>query len=257
MAARRVKLVVFAVAFVALATTATVLPVFPWFIRLFEYIAGLGPWGPVALAGFYVISCVLLIPASIPTLAAGVLFGVVKGSIVAMIGGTAGAAAAYWVGRLMARDWVARRIARSRRFTALDNAVDEHGLKVVALSRLSPIAPYAILNYVFGLTKVPFWKYLLGTVIGVMPGMILYVYVGAGLRSLAEMAAYTRGEGRITPEYRLFFWAGLGVTVIVTVLLMRLAQRALRSERRKNSRRGMHAMNSRDEVDAVDGERCR
>jgi uncharacterized membrane protein YdjX (TVP38/TMEM64 family) len=158
---------------------------------------------------------------------------------------------------LIARDWVARRVARSRRFTALDNAVDEHGLKVVALSRLSPIAPYAILNYVFGLTKVPFWKYLLGTVIGVMPGMVLYVYVGAGLRSLAEMAAYTRGEGRITPEYRLFFWAGLAVTVIVTVLLMRLAQRVLRSEQRRGLGRRMHAMDSLDEVDAVDGEKCR
>ena len=200
---------------------------------MFEYIGGLGAWAPAALAGFYVISCVFLIPASIPTVAAGFLFGVLKGSITAMVGGTLGACAAYWIGRLLARDWVARRIARSRRFTALDDAVDEHGLKVVALSRLSPIAPYAILNYVFGLTKVSFWKYVLGTVIGVAPGMVLYVYFGAGLRSLAELAAYARGEEQVAPVFRTLFWVGLAVTVVVTFLLTQLARRVLGAAERE------------------------
>jgi uncharacterized membrane protein YdjX (TVP38/TMEM64 family) len=236
MAVGRTRLVVFAAVFVVLAVTAATVPVFPWLTRLFEYIASLGHWGPAALVCVYVVSCVVLIPASIPTLAAGILFGPVEGSIVAMAGGTAGACAAYWIGRLLARDWVARRVARSRRFTALDNAVDEHGLTVVILSRLSPIAPYAILNYAFGLTKVSFWKYLLGTVVGVMPPMVMYVYIGAGLRSLAEVAAYARGEGRTTPVTWLFFWVGLVVTVVVTALLMRLAHRALRNNHRRDLR---------------------
>jgi len=246
MAVGRIKLVVFAAVLIGLAAAVIVLPVLPWLMSLFEYIAGLGPWGPVALAGFYALSCVLLLPASIPTFAAGVLFGLVKGTIVAMAGGTAGACAAYWVGRLLARDWVARRVARSRRFTALDNAVDEHGLTVVILSRLSPISPYAILNYAFGLTKVSFWKYVLGTVVGVMPGMVLYVYVGAGLRSLAEAAAYARGEGQTTPMHRVFFWIGLVVTVVATILLMRLARRVLRNQHCRD-------LDGMDEVDAMDG----
>ncbi len=209
MAVRGTKLVVFTVVLVAAAMAVLVLPILPWLTRLFESIAALGPWGPAALIGVYVISCVFLIPASIPTFAAGILFGVFKGSLVAMAGGTVGACAAYWIGRLLARDWMARRIARSRQFTALDNAVDEHGLTVVILSRLSPIAPYVLLNYAFGLTKVSFWKYVLGTILGVMPAMVMYVYVGAGLRSLAEVAAYARGEGQTLPVYRVFFWVGL------------------------------------------------
>src|SRR5512133_3472220 len=104
MAVGRTRLVVFAAVFVVLAVTTATVPVFPWLTRLFEYIASLGPWGPAALVCVYVISCVILIPASISTLAAGVLFGPVKGSIVAMAGGTAGACAAYWIGRLLARD---------------------------------------------------------------------------------------------------------------------------------------------------------
>ncbi len=233
MAVRKIRLGIFVAVVAVVAVTVAVLPVVPWLIGLFEHIGRLGPWGPVALAGLYVVSCVLLIPASIPTVAAGFLFGAFKGSVTAMVGGTLGACAAYWIGRLLARDWVARRIARSRRFTALDDAVDEHGLKVVTLSRLSPIAPYAILNYAFGLTKVPFWKYVLGTVIGVAPGMVLYVYFGAGLRSLAEVAAYARGEGRVTPAYRVFFWAGLFVTVVVTLLLTQIARRALGTAKRR------------------------
>lgn len=238
MALRGTRLVVFAVVLAAVAMAALVLPVLPWLTRLFESIAALGPWGPVALIGVYIIACVFLIPASIPTFAAGILFGAFRGSLVAMAGGAVGACAAYWIGRFLARDWMARRIARSRRFTALDNAVDEHGLTVVVLSRLSPVAPYVLLNYAFGLTKVPFWKYLLGTILGVAPAMVMYVYVGAGLRSLAEITTYARGEEPTPPVYRVFFWVGLVVTVIVTMLLMRLAQRVLRRERRRELREG-------------------
>jgi uncharacterized membrane protein YdjX (TVP38/TMEM64 family) len=230
------RLVVFAVVLAAVAMAALVLPILPWLTRLFESIAALGPWGPVALIGVYVFCCVFLIPASIPTFAAGILFGVFRGSLVAMAGGVLGACAAYWIGRFLARDWMARRIARSRRITALDNAADEHGLTVVILSRLSPIAPYVLLNYAFGLTKVSFWKYLLGTLVGVAPAMVMYVYVGAGLRSLTEIASYAHGEGPAPPVYRVFFWIGLAVTVIVTALLMRLAQRTLRRERRQRVR---------------------
>jgi uncharacterized membrane protein YdjX (TVP38/TMEM64 family) len=233
MAVSRTKLVVFTAVLVAAAMAVLVLPVLPWLTRLFESIAALGPWGPIALIGVYIISCVFLIPASIPTFAAGILFGVFKGSLVAMAGGVLGACAAYWIGRFLARDWMARRIARSRRITALDNAVDEHGLTVVILSRLSPIAPYVLLNYAFGLTNISFWKYLLGTLVGVAPAMVMYVYVGAGLRSLTEIASYAHGEGPTPPVYRVFFWVGLVVTAVVTVLLMRLAQKVLRRERRQ------------------------
>lgn len=227
---------VFTVVLAAVAMAVLVLPILPWLTRLFESIATLGPWGPAALIGVYVVACVFLIPASIPTLAAGILFGVFKGSLVAMAGGTAGACAGYWIGRLLARDWIAGRIARNRQFTALDNAVDEYGLVVVILSRLSPIAPYDLFNYAFGMTKVSFWKYVLGTVVGVAPAMVMYVYVGAGLRSLADVSIYARGEGPTPPVYRAFFWVGLVVTVIVTVLLTRLAQKALRRERRQRTR---------------------
>ncbi len=229
MAVRRVKLIVFViVVVVGLMVAGGVLPVIGLLADIFEYIGGLGPWGPAALVGFYTISCVLLIPASIPTLAAGFLFGVFEGSVTAMIGGAAGAIAAFWIGRIATDGRIQNRTGRNHWLTALDNAAGEQGFKVVLLARLSPMAPYAILNYALGLTKVSFRAYLLGTVVGVLPGMVMYVYVGAGLRSLADLAVYARGEGQTTPALRAFFWVGLVVTVVVTVLLTRVAQKALR-----------------------------
>jgi uncharacterized membrane protein YdjX (TVP38/TMEM64 family) len=229
MAVRRVKVVVFIVVVVAgLAMAGGMFPVVPRLMDLFERIGGMGPWGPVVLGGFYAVSCVLLIPASIPTLAAGFLFGVYKGSITAMVGGTAGAIAAFWIGRLAADGRARHRTVHSHWLTALDNAAGEQGFKVVLLSRLSPVFPYAVLNYAFGLTKVSFRHYVPGTIIGVLPAMVMYVYVGAGLRSLADIGTYARGEGQTTPALRVFFWVGLAVTVVVTTLLTRLAQKAIR-----------------------------
>jgi uncharacterized membrane protein YdjX (TVP38/TMEM64 family) len=228
MAVRRVKLIIFIAVIVVLAAVTATGPVVGWLMDLFGRIARLGPWGPVALAVFYAFSCVVLIPASIPTLAAGFLFDLFTGTVAAMAGGTMGACAAFWISRAVARNWVADRVVRHRRFALLDDAVGKQGFRVVVLARLSPLAPYVLLNYALGLTKVSFGEYALGTVVGVLPGMVLYVYFGAGLRSLAELAAYAGGEGETSPAYRAFFWGGLAVTVVVTLLLTRIAQKALR-----------------------------
>src|SRR5947209_3758504 len=78
--------------------------------RVLDWIAGLGIRGAIVFGAIYVVACVLFVPASILTLGAGALFGVVKGSIVVSVSATVGATAAFLVGRYMARDWVARKI---------------------------------------------------------------------------------------------------------------------------------------------------
>jgi uncharacterized membrane protein YdjX (TVP38/TMEM64 family) len=186
-----------------------------------------GVWGPIVLCVFYIVSCVFLVPGSIPTLAAGFLFGVLLGSVTAVIGSTIGACVAFLVGRTMARGWIARRIARSRKFTAIDRMIGRNGFKVVLLSRLSPISPFVVLNYLFSLTKVSFWQYTWGSLLGMIPGTVMFVYFGAGLRSLAQVSAYARGELPPTPVERVVFWGGLAVAVAVTLVLARLAHASL------------------------------
>ena len=93
------------------------------------------------------------------------------------------------------------------------------------LLRLSPVFPFNLLNYAFGLTAVPFWKYALASWIGMLPGTLMYVYIGAGMRSLAEAAA---GKVETGPLGRILFWSGLLVTIAVTIYVTNIARKALR-----------------------------
>jgi uncharacterized membrane protein YdjX (TVP38/TMEM64 family) len=221
------KLIVSAVVVLGLVFAAFLLPVRGWLIEALEWTEGLGAWGPIVVAAFYIVACVLLLPGSVITLGAGLLFGVLVGTITVSIGSTLGACAAFLVGRTVARDWVSGKVSKNEKFSAIDNAVGEQGLKIVLLTRLSPVFPFNLLNYAYGLTKIPFWQYAIASWVGMLPGTVMYVYFGAGLRSFAELAT---GEVEGGPAQRIFFWFGLVATIVVTVFVTRIAQKTLRRE---------------------------
>lgn len=188
------------------------------------WVRDLGPWGPVLLALVYVPAAVFLVPGSILTPGAGFAFGVVEGTVAVSLGSTAGASAAFLVGRFLARDWVERRVADNPKFRAIDQAVAEQGFKIVLLTRLSPVFPFTLLNYAFGLTKVRFRDYVLASWVGMFPGTLMYVYLGSLVKDIADLVA-----GRIenTPERAALFYGGLVATVVVTVYVTRVARQAL------------------------------
>ena len=189
-----------------------------------EWVQRIGPWGAVLFAAAYVPAAVLLVPGSLLTLGAGFVFGVVKGTVIVSLGSTAGATAAFLVGRSMARDWVARRLAGRPKMAALARAVETEGFKIVLLTRLSPVLPFNLLNYAFGLTAVPLRKYILGSWIGMLPGTIMYVYLGSAAKSLAALVS--GDQPRSTGQQALFV-LGLAATVAATVIVTRTARRAL------------------------------
>lgn len=185
----------------------------------------LGAWAPVVFIGGYIIACVAAIPGSLLTLAAGALFGLVAGVAYVLVGATLGSAAAFLVARYVVRGAVQKRVANNEKFQAIDNAIASDGRKIVFLLRLSPLIPFALLNYVLGLTKVSFRDYLLASV-GMLPGTILYVYYGKVAGDVAAVAggfAGTRGAA-----YYALLTAGLLATIAATVLITRAAQRALK-----------------------------
>ena len=185
-----------------------------------EVIEQLGPWGPVLFVAAYVLATVLFVPGSALTLAAGTLFGVGWGCVYVSAGSTLGAMAAFLVGRHLARDWVTHRISGNARFLAIDRAVADQGWKIVLLTRLSPVFPFTLLNYSFGLTRVRFRDYAIASWIGMMPGTVLYVYLG----SLARAGATTTPR---TPGQWALYGLGLAATLAVTLVLTRIARRSL------------------------------
>jgi uncharacterized membrane protein YdjX (TVP38/TMEM64 family) len=194
--------------------------------RFAGWVAGLGVWGPVAFILGYLVATVAFVPGLVLTLAAGALFGIVRGTVYTLAGATLGAAAAFLVARYLARARIERRIAGNRRFQAIDRAVSREGWKIVALLRLSPVFPFNLLNYALGLTRVRFRDYLLAS-IAMLPGTLVYVYYGHAAGSLASAAAgkFQKGTG-----YWVSLGVGLAATVAVTAFITRLAGRALASE---------------------------
>jgi len=172
----------------------------------------------------YILATILVIPGSILTLAAGFVFGLPLGLVLVSAGSVAGAAAAFLIGRFLARDWVAQRTQKIPSFSALDRATRHEGFVIVLLARLSPLFPFNLLNYGLALTAVRFRDYLLASWIGMLPGTVLYVYLGTAAKDLAQLTSGNI-EGGIAG--RVLLIAGLAATVVLTVLITRKATQTL------------------------------
>ncbi len=198
-----------------------------WLQQALQSIQDLGTLGILAFIGLYIIATVALLPGSIVTLGGGVVFGVVFGSLYVFIGAVLGSTLAFLIGRYLARDWVAGKIASNPKFAAIDEAVGREGFKIVFLTRLSPIFPFNLLNYAYGVTNVSLKDYVLGS-LGMIPGTIMYVYIGSLAGSLA-----TLGTGAATADpqaellQRILQIIGFIATVAVTIYVTRIARNAL------------------------------
>jgi uncharacterized membrane protein YdjX (TVP38/TMEM64 family) len=209
----------------ALVAALLLLPLDRWLLALVETMRGAGGAGAVLYVAAYVVACVLLLPGSVLTLAAGFAYGVVQGTLLVMVASMLGAVTAFVLGRTVLRGRIERRLAGQPRFAAVDRAVAAQGFKVVLLLRLSPLFPFNVLNYALGLTRVPLRTYALASLIGMFPGTLLYVYLGSLVTSAAQLASGQRPAGG--PYGQLLFWGGLAATVLATVLITRTARRAL------------------------------
>ncbi len=179
---------------------------------------GSGAVGVVAFVLAYVIATVFMIPGSVLTIAAGFTCGLAWG--VALVAPTATLAAtiAFLVGRTLARERVIRRLGPDRRFQAIDRAVEHRGAVIVALLRLSPVFPFVVLNYLLSISQVRTRTYVIASALGMLPGTVLYVYLG----SLAGTAAAGPSTARLA-----LLAAGLVATVAVVVIVARAARREL------------------------------
>ena len=221
-----VRIVLLAAIVAGLLLTAEYFNLQQLFRNALAWIEGADPIGPIVFFGLYIAACVLMLPGSILTLGAAAVFGVVNGSLLVSLSSTVGATAAFLVGRYLAREMVARRVAGNPSFRAMDEAVASEGWKIVGLTRLSPVFPFNVLNYAFGLTRVSLRDYMLASWIGMIPGTVMYVYLGSLAGSLAELGAKEGGRTRPPAEWALYL-VGLIATVAVTVVITRIARRAL------------------------------
>ena len=218
--------IVVGAALLLLALAARLLPLGDWLKHLNDLLARLGLAGIVLFALVYALAAILFVPGSALTVGAGVIYGLWWGFVAVSAGSTLGAAGGFLVARYLARRRVEGWAAANPRFAAIDRAVGQEGWKIVLLTRLSPVFPYTLLNYLYGLTRVSFGPFVVASWIGMMPGTVLYVYLGFAGRAVAQAAA---GQARRTPAEYAMWATGLAATLAVTLYVTRLARRALRS----------------------------
>ncbi|MBD2167498.1 TVP38/TMEM64 family protein [Calothrix membranacea FACHB-236] len=196
---------------------------------LITWVNSQGYFGPIAFIAIYNLATLLFIPGSILTLKGGCLFGVFWGSIYVIIAATIGATLAFLIGRYLSRDWVAQQLEKHPKFKAIDLAVSQEGWKIVLLTRLSPIFPFNLLNYAFGVTQVSLKDYILGSM-GIIPGSVMYVYIGSLATNLTMLNTTYQPSN---PQAKIGEWViqivGLIATVAMTIYITRVAQKALKS----------------------------
>lgn len=198
------------------------------------WVQNLGVWGPIAYIAIYNLATMIFIPGSVLTLKGGCIFGLIWGSIYVLTAAIIGAILAFLVGRYISRDWVSRQIEKHPKFQAINAAVAKEGWKIVLLTRLSPLFPFNLLNYAFGVTQVSLKDYILGS-LGIIPGTVMYVYMGSLASDLAMINHNYQPEN---PQAQIWQWVmqiiGLIATVAITVYITKIAQKALKAEVTEN-----------------------
>ena len=221
------RLVALIVIMLGLFLAARFLPVQQWLTSFNDWVGQLGVAGIFIFIAVYAIATVLLAPGAILTIGAGFAFGLWKGFLAVSAGATLGAALAFLVARFIARDKIEAMAKKNDKFRRIDSAIGKQGAKLVFLLRLSPVIPFNLSNYFYGLTGVKFWPYVLASWIGMMPGTFLYVYIGAAGKAAVSAAA--GGEAiKHGWQYWTFMGVGLAATIIVTIWVTKIARDALK-----------------------------
>lgn len=191
------------------------------------WIESFGTFEPIVFILIYNVATIMFVPGVLLTMSGGVLFGIGWGSIYVIIAATLGATGAFLIGRYLCRELFCRMIEGYPKFQAIDTAVAKDGFKIVLLTRLSPILPFNLLNYAFGVTQVSLKDYMLGS-LGIIPGSVMYVYLGA---LVGDVAMLGKSDVLVSSEAQIAQWVirgvGLIATLAMTIYLARLAKQAL------------------------------
>ena len=193
--------------------------------RLEDAVRAQGAFAPLAFVAAFAVATIVFLPGSVFGLAAGVLFGPWWGGLWNLLGGTLGAAAAFLIARYVAGGWVAGKVQGGLK--RIFDAVEDEGWRFVALTRLVPVVPFNMLNYVLGLTRIPLAQYVLATLVCMAPGAAAYAWLGyAGRAALSGDAAALR--------YGALGLAALAVIAFLPRLVRRMRPGAAPRRRAEN-----------------------
>ncbi len=182
---------------------------------------------PVGLFAFiilYALWVTLLLPGIWGSMLAGVLYGTWVGSAVVFLGAFFGAQAAFWISRSIFRNWIKARISQFPKFDFVQKAISRQGLQIVFLSRLSPVFPFSLMNFAYGLSDIKPIDYSIGLA-GILPGTIFYCGLGKLAGNFSKFSEVLNNNQ--SSNYSLVSLLGLISTLAIIFIITRAATIAI------------------------------
>jgi uncharacterized membrane protein YdjX (TVP38/TMEM64 family) len=221
------RALLFAILLTALVLTAAYLPVEQLMTAIQTWVISHPSSAVFVVTGSIALGILLLLPLSLMFMLAGLLFGLLKGFLVAWVALLLASSAAFFLGQTFARPWIERKIQRNALFSSIDRAVKRKGFLIVMLTRLVMVIPYQLLNYSLGLTRVSFRNAALGTALGSAPSLFLFVYLGT---TVSNIAAIMSGEIKLEGQELIIGAVALAIVVGIIALIVRVAGKTLKEE---------------------------
>lgn len=213
-----------------IAAIARWVPVAKTLGELQQWMAAAGLWAPIVYPAIVAVCNILLLPAGVLTIGGGFFFGLWWGFLLVLVGNVISAAGAFWIGRKLGRRRIEPILQRRPKWAHLDEAIEREGWKIIVLSQLHPLFPVSLINYVYGITRIQFWPCMFWTLVGRVPGIFLYAYLGTlGQFGLNLM----RGQSQPSTTEYVFWIGGLVCLFALTAALGRVALRLLQEAERK------------------------
>lgn len=179
--------------------------------KIKDWVSKFGIVAPLVYIVFYIVATLFFLPGLPITVLSGIAFGPVWGVVYVWIGATIGVSLAFLVGRYAARGLVESWISHNALFQRIDAKVEQEGWRILMFTRLTPIFPFNLQNYAYGLTNIKFPTYVLVSSIFMLPGSIAYVQIGGALVS---------GEGQLNKT--LIYLSIAGVLILLVSLIPKL-----------------------------------
>jgi uncharacterized membrane protein YdjX (TVP38/TMEM64 family) len=185
-----------------------------------------GAWGAVCYPLLFAACNILLLPGGILAVGGGFFFGLWWGFFIVLVGNFVATAISFALSRWIARRWFRKKLSRNPTLRALGPAVERESWKIILLSQLHPLFPTSLLNYFYGITRIPFGSYMLWATIGRAPGLFLYVYVG----TLGQFAVRIMRGKNYPRTIEYWIWGGAFVTTaLLLIVLGRMAYAAIQT----------------------------
>ena len=169
-----------------------------------------------ALIYVFWVSC--LLPGSWLSMLSGFLYGTWVGSLIVFVGAFLGAHLTFYLGRTFLRKWAQKQVLNFPKVQIMEKAVQREGLKFIFLTRLSPLFPFGLLNFTYGLSEVKVRDFTIG-MIGILPGTILYCSLGSLALKVSSFGEVLSGRSDISS----FIWSLTSIfsTILIVIFLLR------------------------------------